>query len=78
MALFEEEGTNHHPELAAELPGVETKKKIPGPVVVENESRDYHRTEAAAINTKITTVITGVPIIVYEAPELCNIRRKLQ
>ena len=33
--VFEEEGENHHPDLAAELPDVDTYQMIPGPEVPE-------------------------------------------
>ena len=38
--LVEEEGVNHHPELAEYLPGVEIEQMVPGLEVAENEFSD--------------------------------------
>ena len=70
MVLVNKEGINQHPELTAELPGVETKYMIPGQEVAENVSSYYQRAATADRNANINNSITGVPKIMYEAPEV--------
>ena len=59
---------NHHPELEADLPHVETEKMVPGKEVAENELSDAQRSATDARNSNITIRITVVPTIVYESP----------
>ena len=53
--LVEEEGRNHHRELALYIPGVDTEKMITEKWAAENELSDAQRVASAARNANITT-----------------------